>query len=46
VEAIKWYRKAADQQHAVAQFSLGIMCANGEGVPHWRRTFGITVAST
>jgi uncharacterized protein len=33
VEA-KWYRKAADQHHAVAQFSLGTMYANGEGVPH------------
>jgi uncharacterized protein len=32
--AIRWYRKAADQQQAVAQFSLGRIYANGEGAPH------------
>ncbi|MDC0588606.1 sel1 repeat family protein, partial [Porticoccaceae bacterium] len=31
--AVKWYRKAADQGDASAQFNLGIMYANGEGVP-------------
>ena len=32
-EAIKWYRKAADQGNANGQFILGLMYANGEGVP-------------
>ena len=27
------YRLAADQGHAAAQFNLGVMYANGEGVP-------------
>ena len=31
-EAVKWYRKAADQGHASAQNSLGIMYAKGWGV--------------
>jgi len=31
-EAVKWYRKAADQGLAAAQFNLGVMYANGEGV--------------
>ena len=31
-EAAKWYRKAADQGHADAQFSLGLMYASGRGV--------------
>ncbi len=30
-EAVKWYRKAADQGHAGAQHNLGWMYANGEG---------------
>jgi hypothetical protein len=32
VEALKWYRKAADQGDARAQFNLGVMYANGRGV--------------
>ena len=32
-EAVKWYRKAADQGHAKAQSNLGVMYAKGEGVP-------------
>ena len=32
-EAVKWYRKAADQGDADAQFNLGVMYYNGEGVP-------------
>lgn len=32
-EAMKWYRKAAEQGHAEAQFNLGSMFANGQGVP-------------
>ena len=32
-EAVKWYRKAAEQGNASAQFNLGIKYANGEGVP-------------
>jgi uncharacterized protein len=31
-QAVKWYRLAADQGHASAQFNLGIMYANGRGV--------------
>ena len=33
VEAVKWYRKAAEQGHAFAQSDLGDMYASGEGVP-------------
>jgi TPR repeat protein len=32
VEAVKWYRKAAEQNHAGAQNNLGFCYANGEGV--------------
>jgi tetratricopeptide (TPR) repeat protein len=32
-EAVKWYRLAAEQGDAVAQFNLGNMYNNGEGVP-------------
>ena len=31
-EAVKWYRLAADQGQADAQYGLGIMHANGRGV--------------
>ena len=31
-EALKWYRLAAEQGEALAQFNLGIMYNNGEGV--------------
>ncbi len=31
-EAVKWYRKAADQGRAEAQYNLGVMYDNGEGV--------------
>ena len=31
-EALKWYRKAADQGYAVAQFKRGICFHEGEGV--------------
>ena len=30
-EAVKWFRKAADQEHAEAQHKLGRMYLNGEG---------------
>jgi TPR repeat protein len=30
--AVKWYRKAAEQGHAEAQFKLGAMCFSGDGV--------------
>src|SRR5215472_11160860 len=29
-EALTWFRKAADQGYAQAQFTLGLMCANGK----------------
>src|ERR1035438_8557948 len=32
VEAVKWFRKAADQNFAGGQFALGICYANGQGV--------------
>ena len=31
VEAIEWYRKAANQGYAIAQTSLGRMCKKGRG---------------
>jgi TPR repeat protein len=31
-EAVKWYRLAADQGVALAQYALGLMYANGRGV--------------
>ena len=33
VEALKWYRLAANQGNAIAQFDLGFMYENGHGVP-------------
>jgi TPR repeat protein len=33
VEAAKWFRKAAEQNHAQAQYSLGWCHTNGQGVP-------------
>ena len=32
VEAVKWFRKAAEQNHAQAQCDLGVCYANGQGV--------------
>jgi TPR repeat protein len=32
VQAAAWYRKAAEQHHGLAQFNLGIMYAQGQGV--------------
>jgi len=32
-EAVKWYRLAAEQGDANAQFNLGGMYEDGEGVP-------------
>ena len=32
VEAVKWFRKASDQGHAVAQYNLGHRYNMGEGV--------------
>ena len=32
-EAVKWYRLAAEQGNASAQYNLGVGYANGEGVP-------------
>ena len=33
LEAVRWFRRAAQQEHAVAQTALGVMYANGRGVP-------------
>ena len=32
-EAARWYQKAAEQGHAVAQYNLGNRFASGRGVP-------------
>jgi TPR repeat protein len=32
VEAVRWYRAAAEQRHAGAQFNLGAMHYNGKGM--------------
>ena len=32
-EAVRWFRLAAEQGDAYAQYNLGRMYANGEGVP-------------
>jgi hypothetical protein len=32
-EAVHWYRKAATQGDALAQYCLGYACANGKGMP-------------
>ena len=32
-EAVYWYRLAAEQEHAQAQYNLGLMYKNGWGVP-------------
>ena len=34
-EAVKWYRKAAEQNLAVAQYNLGV-CYDGRGVARIR----------
>ena len=31
--AVKWYRKSAEEELAVAQYNLGMMYENGQGVP-------------
>jgi TPR repeat protein len=31
-EALKWFRKSADQGYASAQYALGCIYANGDGV--------------
>jgi TPR repeat protein len=33
VEAVKWYRKAAEQAHSHSQYNLGVMYRGGKGVP-------------
>ena len=33
IQQVKWYRKAAEQGDAVAQYNLGIMYSDGRGVP-------------
>ncbi len=32
-EAVRWYRLAAEQGLALAQYSLGVRYASGQGVP-------------
>ena len=32
-EAVRWYRLAAEQGHASAQYNLGVMYHEGHGVP-------------
>ena len=33
IDAVEWYRKAAEQGFANAQFNLALMYANGQGAP-------------
>lgn len=33
MEAVRWFRLASEQGNAIAQFNLGNMSADGEGVP-------------
>jgi TPR repeat protein len=32
-EAVEWFRRAAEQGNALAQYNLGVMYEHGEGVP-------------
>ncbi len=32
-KALQWYRKAAEQGEVTAQYNLGVMYDNGQGVP-------------
>ncbi|MEQ9246697.1 MAG: hypothetical protein RLO21_11970, partial [Nitratireductor sp.] len=32
-DALKWYRKAAEQEYASAQYNLGVMYSQGYGTP-------------
>lgn len=32
IEAVHWYRKAAEQGHVIAQYNMGILCATGNGL--------------
>jgi TPR repeat protein len=32
-EAIRWFRKAAEQGNALAQFNIGVSYSKGKGVP-------------
>ena len=41
LQAAHWYRKAADQSHALAQFNLGVMYARGQGVDRDDATAGM-----
>ena len=47
-EAVKWYRKAADQGYAKALYNLGVMYYNGDGVPenHVRAYVWLSMAKT
>ena len=36
--AVQWFRRAAEQGHAMAQFNLGLMYDKGEGVPQDYKT--------
>jgi TPR repeat protein len=33
-EAARWFRRAAEQGHAEAQYNLGLLYGNGQGVPY------------
>ena len=46
-QASEWYRKAAEQGHALAQFNLGVMYSRGQGFERDRKlaSFWITKAA-
>jgi TPR repeat protein len=47
--AVGWYRKAAEQGEAYAQYNLGVMYDNGRGVPqdyvHAHKWFNLAATS-
>jgi len=44
-EAARWFRKAAEQKNALAQFNLGVAYTNGEGVPRTSRSCALVPQS-
>ena len=46
VEAVKWFRQAAEQNHAGAQNNLGVCYAEGQGVTHELYGSGEVVAQS
>ncbi len=45
-EAVKWFRKAANQGDATAQYNLGLMYGKGSGVKASRRNTASSVSAS